>query len=110
MTKVNTVKSNTEKLRDSNQSSPASQHSSGRNSRTSNGVRIKEDKCKNCQLCIYFCPKGVLGISKKLNEQGFHPTKVMHAEKCSGCGICFLVCPDAAIEIYEKEPAKKQKD
>ncbi len=70
------------------------------------GIQIKEEKCKGCQICINFCPRGVLGISKKINKKGFHPVEVIHKEKCSGCGICFLVCPDVAIEIYN-EPRKK---
>ncbi|MFH1548030.1 MAG: 4Fe-4S binding protein [Candidatus Omnitrophota bacterium] len=64
------------------------------------GIQIKEEKCKGCQICINFCPRGVLGISKKINKKGFYTVEVIHKEKCSGCGICFLVCPDVAIEIY----------
>ncbi|MDD5454370.1 MAG: 4Fe-4S binding protein [Candidatus Ratteibacteria bacterium] len=64
-------------------------------------VKIKEERCKGCQICINFCPKGVLKASQKLNKKGFHTVEVAHEEKCSGCGICFLVCPDTAIEIYE---------
>ena len=64
-------------------------------------VNIREEKCKSCQLCINFCPRRVLRISKKTNKRGFHPVEVAHGEKCTGCGICFLVCPEVAIEIYE---------
>ncbi|MCK4905783.1 4Fe-4S binding protein [bacterium] len=73
------------------------------------GIQIKEEKCKGCQICINFCPRGVLGISKKINKKGFYPVEVIHKEKCSGCGICFLVCPDVAIEIYGIIDAKSKK-
>jgi 2-oxoglutarate ferredoxin oxidoreductase subunit delta len=66
-------------------------------------VKIKEEKCKGCQLCINFCPRGALRISKKMNKKGFHPAEVVHEEKCTGCGICFLVCPDVAIEIRDEK-------
>lgn len=69
----------------------------------SNVVKIKEDRCKGCKLCIDFCPSGALGISKKINKKGLHPVEVIHKEKCTGCGICFLVCPDVAIEIYKED-------
>jgi len=64
-------------------------------------VKVIEEKCKGCSLCIDACPKGVLGISSKMNRRGFHPAEVIFQEKCTGCGLCFLMCPDVAIEIYE---------
>ena len=72
-------------------------------------LKIKEERCKGCQICINFCPIGALGISKKMNRRGFHPVEVTQKGGCSGCGICFLVCPDVAIEIYEDQPTEKQK-
>lgn len=70
-------------------------------------VKINEEKCKGCKLCIYFCDRGVLEESRKMNRGGFHPARVLAQEKCTGCGICFLVCPEVAIEIYEESTSKK---
>jgi 2-oxoglutarate ferredoxin oxidoreductase subunit delta len=65
-------------------------------------VKIREDKCKSCRLCINFCPSGALKLSTKINKKGFHPVEVVKEGKCTGCGICVLVCPDSAIEVYEE--------
>jgi 2-oxoglutarate ferredoxin oxidoreductase subunit delta len=70
-------------------------------------MKIKEEKCKGCQICINFCPRGVLKISKKINKKGFHPVEAIHEEKCNSCGICFLVCPDVAIEIPKQNKDEK---
>ncbi len=64
-------------------------------------VVIKEEICKGCGLCVNFCPKKILAISKRLNTKGRHPAEVTDPEKCIGCKSCALMCPDVAIEIYE---------
>jgi len=48
--------------------------------------------CKNCRLCLNFCPKGVFEIKKQ-------EVKVVHPEKCIGCRLCEKYCPDLAIKI-----------
>ncbi len=70
-------------------------------------VKIDEERCKGCQICINFCPSGALKASKKFNKKGFHPVEVVNGEKCSGCGMCFLVCPDTAIEIQRQNKDEK---
>lgn len=73
----------------------------------SNKIKINTERCKGCQICINFCPNGVLKVSKKLNKKGFHTVEVAHEEKCTGCGICYLVCPDTAIEIFKQNNHEK---
>jgi 2-oxoglutarate ferredoxin oxidoreductase subunit delta len=63
---------------------------------------INKDKCKGCQLCIYFCPAKHLELSSQLNKRGITPAKLKENNKCTGCGFCFLICPDSCIEIYEE--------
>ena len=70
-------------------------------------IRILAERCKDCKLCIHFCPQGVLEISPKRNSRGFHFPQVIKSEKCSGCCICALMCPDVAIEIYEEQAPPK---
>jgi len=67
------------------------------------GVKIDFEKCKGCELCVYYCPKQVLEISKKSNKKGYFPakTKRNYKEKCIGCGNCYIICPDCAIEVYK---------
>ncbi|UCD96775.1 MAG: ferredoxin family protein, partial [Candidatus Bathyarchaeota archaeon] len=35
-------------------------------------IRVIEERCKQCRLCIILCPKEVLRESKKANEKGYH--------------------------------------
>lgn len=63
--------------------------------------------CKGCGLCVAFCPKGVLRMSRSISRQrGVNPAEVKDADACSGCLNCVMVCPDAAIEIFEDEAAE----
>lgn len=63
-------------------------------------VKILEDYCKSCGLCVESCPRGALKIGHHLNTQGFNPAVFDESKQCSGCGNCTVVCPDAAIELY----------
>ncbi|HPF20377.1 MAG TPA: 4Fe-4S binding protein [Syntrophomonas sp.] len=61
------------------------------------------DQCKACELCVAFCPQGILGLDEKvINILGYHPVSILRAEECTGCGICALMCPDLIIAV-EKE-------
>lgn len=54
-------------------------------------IHIKE-KCKNCMLCVSYCPEGCIyqkdGILTEIN-----------LDYCKGCGICKNACPFGAIEM-----------
>lgn len=63
-------------------------------------VRILEERCKGCELCVLACPQGNLALSDRLNKMGFHPAVWRYAGTkgpCTACGICYWVCPDFAI-------------
>jgi 2-oxoglutarate ferredoxin oxidoreductase subunit delta len=62
-------------------------------------LKIKQDFCKECGLCVNICPNKALKFSNKFNVYGYHPVKL--EGECNACGLCFLVCPDNAIEIKE---------
>lgn len=66
-------------------------------------VYIEEWLCKGCGLCVHFCPRGVLGMSERLNEKGYNVVEVIHAEKCKPCELCELNCPDLAICVVKEE-------
>lgn len=63
-------------------------------------VRIDEELCKGCGLCIRICPKDVLEFSDRLNTKGFHPVELF-TEGCIGCKACAISCPDVAIEVFK---------
>lgn len=62
-------------------------------------VRIDQQRCKGCGLCIDVCPNGCITVAEVTNDNGYLPAKV-DCEHCSGCGLCGTICPDAAIEVW----------
>lgn len=65
-------------------------------------VRVKNEWCKGCGICVGFCPKGVL----KMNEDG--KAYVAHPELCVGCNKCQVYCPDFAIALGRAEDGVKR--
>jgi len=63
-------------------------------------IVVDEDRCKACELCVSFCPKGLIQLSKRMNSRGFHPASLRDKRKCSGCAQCAMMCPDIAITVY----------
>ena len=53
-------------------------------------------RCKQCGLCVAFCPQEAISFSDAFNEGGYRPTQVDDA-KCIKCGICYIFCPEACI-------------
>ncbi len=56
-------------------------------------VRVFDNWCKGCGLCIAFCPQKAL----EANEEG-RPV-VAHPERCTACEWCYVHCPDFAIVV-----------
>lgn len=73
-------------------------------------IKIDEEKCKGCQLCIHFCPKQVIEVAEYLNAKGFHPARLVDEENCSGCATCALMCPDVCIQVFREEKAAAKKN
>lgn len=66
-------------------------------------VSFDTGRCKACELCVYFCPKDVLGLDhNNINVLGYHPVAALQPDNCTGCGICALMCPDLVI-VVERE-------
>lgn len=63
-------------------------------------VKINEDYCKSCELCISVCPKEILKIdSEKVNLKGYFPVTVTNMDDCIACANCARICPEIAISI-----------
>ena len=62
-------------------------------------VYLIPDRCKGCELCVQFCPQGVLVTSAEMNAKGYHyPTILTDKENaCVNCEFCTLICPEFAI-------------
>jgi len=60
-------------------------------------VRIDEQTCIGCTLCIQACPiDAILGAAKQMHT-------VIESE-CTGCDLCIAPCPVDCIHIFEVEP------
>ena len=70
-------------------------------------IVIDARHCKGCRLCVAFCPKGAIVMSKALGPRGICPAEVTDETLCSGCLNCAVICPDAAIEVFVEEPAAR---
>lgn len=57
--------------------------------------KIQEAKCKNCGLCVDYCPDAAIKIIKD--------KKFIDYNYCKGCGICALECPNHAIIMIKEE-------
>jgi NAD-dependent dihydropyrimidine dehydrogenase PreA subunit len=63
-------------------------------------IKIDEQECKGCGLCIEACPPHVIDMGEKLNRYGYR-TAIYAGAGCTGCGVCFMVCPEpGAITVY----------
>ena len=59
-------------------------------------IKIDEDKCTGCGLCIPACPEGALQI---IDDKARLVSDLM----CDGLGACIGDCPEDAIEIEVRE-------
>ncbi len=59
-------------------------------------IKIDEEKCDGCGLCIPSCPEGALQII-----QG--KAKLVKESFCNGLGACLGDCPQGALTITEVE-------
>jgi coenzyme F420-reducing hydrogenase delta subunit/formate hydrogenlyase subunit 6/NADH:ubiquinone oxidoreductase subunit I len=56
-------------------------------------VKIKEDSCSRCTICISLCPFDAL---KKDVE---NDKTILEIEKCQVCGLCYSACPSHVVDI-----------
>ena len=59
-------------------------------------IKIDEDKCTGCGLCIPGCPEGALQIIDG-------KARLISDLMCDGLGACIGDCPEGAIEIEVRE-------
>lgn len=59
-------------------------------------IKIDEDKCTGCSLCIPGCPEGALQIIDG-------KARLVSDLMCDGLGACIGDCPEGAIKIEKRE-------
>ncbi len=59
-------------------------------------VKIDQEKCTGCELCIPACAEGALRIVDG-------KAKLISSKFCDGLGACLGECPQGAITIEERE-------
>ncbi len=62
-------------------------------------ITVNEFYCKGCELCVKACPKGIIALSDRINDKGYHPAELTDESKCTGCCSCAIMCPDVAITV-----------
>jgi 2-oxoglutarate ferredoxin oxidoreductase subunit delta len=64
-------------------------------------VSFREDRCKGCGLCKLACPKKIIKVSDRINNQGYTVACLTEEEPCTGCALCAEMCPDVVIEVWK---------
>jgi NAD-dependent dihydropyrimidine dehydrogenase PreA subunit len=65
---------------------------SGKGKKEDVKIDIIVNYCKGCEICVAFCPEGVLAMNKEIAE-------VVDISKCTKCNICEYLCPDFSISV-----------
>jgi len=59
-------------------------------------VRIDEERCTGCGVCVAPCAEGAIQIIDG-------KAKVVREELCDGAGFCIGVCPEGALTVEERD-------
>ena len=59
-------------------------------------IKIDEEKCTGCGLCVPGCPEGALQIIDG-------KARLVSDLMCDGLGACIGECPEGAIEVELRE-------
>ena len=59
-------------------------------------IKIDEEKCNGCGLCVTACHEGAIGLEKG-------KARLMKENYCDGLGDCLPACPEGAISFETRE-------
>lgn len=65
-------------------------------------VWVDESRCKACDICVSYCPAGVLAMRVEPHAVLGKMIEVVYPHACIGCRDCELHCPDFAIYVADK--------
>ena len=65
-------------------------------------IKINQDKCSGCGLCVQACHEGAIGLVEG-------KARLMREDYCDGLGDCLPACPENPITFEEREaPANNE--
>ena len=66
-------------------------------------VHVIAERCKECSLCINYCPTDVLAYTEEINARGYRYPMVDAGKEdsCVHCRFCDMICPELAIFTTE---------
>jgi len=67
------------------------------NAKSKYSIYLFQAWCKQCEICVEFCPQKVFTIG----QEGY--PEITNPDVCTGCNWCVLHCPDFAITIQKRE-------
>ncbi|MEI7432142.1 MAG: 4Fe-4S dicluster domain-containing protein [Betaproteobacteria bacterium] len=62
-------------------------------------LQIDTRYCKECGICVAFCPRQIL-VQKSGGK-----VSIENPEKCIDCQLCDILCPEFAITIVPADEA-----
>jgi 2-oxoglutarate ferredoxin oxidoreductase subunit delta len=74
-----------------------------RNKKGVQEIRIDDQVCKGCFLCLEVCPNKVLTTGEKRSRGGYPMPRVADLAKCTGCFLCEITCPDLALTVVKEK-------
>ena len=69
-------------------------------------VWVNEKRCKACNICVSYCPAGVLDMRDDEHAILGQMIEVVYPNSCIGCNECELHCPDFAIYVAKRGDVK----
>lgn len=69
-------------------------------------VWVNTNNCKACNLCVEYCPAGVLSMIDADGSILGSTINVDYPDSCIGCNHCEMSCPDFAIYVSRKKDFK----
>jgi MinD superfamily P-loop ATPase len=55
-------------------------------------LRLNDEKCNGCRMCVEVCPHAVFVIADKR-------AKIVDRDACMECGACEMNCPEDAVSV-----------